>query len=57
MYGKQRHPVNLNQYRKLCGKWQFEPVARRDAKGNPDPALSLIDFQTRPTKTCHASGI
>jgi hypothetical protein len=56
MYGKQRHPVNLNQYRKLCGKWQFEPVAR-DAKGNPDPALSLIDFQTRPTKTCHASGI
>ena len=39
---KQRHPVNLKQYRKLCGKWQFVPVAR-DAKGNPDSHLVLLN--------------
>jgi hypothetical protein len=27
-----RHSVNLKQYRKVSGKWQFVPVAR-DAKG------------------------
>ncbi len=37
-----RHPVNLKQYRKLDGKWQFVPVAR-DASGNPDPRLILLN--------------
>ncbi len=41
MDSKQRHPVNLKQYRKIDGKWQFVPVAR-DAKGNPDPRLVLV---------------
>jgi hypothetical protein len=35
-----RHQVNLKQYRKLNGKWQFVPFAR-DAKGRPDPRLVL----------------
>jgi hypothetical protein len=35
METKQRHPVNLKQYRKVGGKWQFVPVAR-DPNGNPD---------------------
>ncbi|MGD0734057.1 MAG: hypothetical protein ABR976_02875 [Terracidiphilus sp.] len=37
-----RHPVNLKQYRKVSGKWQFVPVAR-EAKGAPDPRLVVID--------------
>jgi hypothetical protein len=37
-----RHPVNLKQYRKLNGKWQFVPVAR-DANGDPDPRLILLN--------------
>lgn len=37
-----RHPVNLKQYRKLNGKWQFVAVAR-DAQGNPDPRLILLN--------------
>jgi len=39
MYSKQPHPVNLKQYRKVSGKWQFAPVARY-AKRNPILALS-----------------
>jgi hypothetical protein len=35
-----RHPVNLKQYRKLRGKWQFPPDAR-DAKGIQAPRLVL----------------
>jgi hypothetical protein len=42
MDSKQRHPVNLKQYRKVSGKWQFVPVVR-DAKGNPNPRLVLLD--------------
>ncbi len=37
-----RHPVNLKQYRKVNGKWQFVAVAR-DAKGTPDPRIILLD--------------
>jgi integrase len=37
-----RHLVNLKQYRKVSGKWQFVPVAR-DAKGIPDPRLVLVN--------------
>jgi integrase len=33
-----RHPVNLKQYRKVNGKWQFVAVAR-DARGRPDPRI------------------
>ena len=39
-----RHPVNLKQYRKMKGKWQFVPVVR-DAKGMPDPRLILVHGQ------------
>jgi hypothetical protein len=28
MDSKQQHPVNLKQYRKVSGKWQFVQVAR-----------------------------
>ena len=44
METKQRHPVNLKQYRKVEGKWQFVPVAR-DPKGNPDPRLVMLDSE------------
>ena len=37
-----RHPVNLKQYRKVNGKWQFVPDVR-DAQGNPDPRLILLN--------------
>jgi len=41
--------VNLNQYRKVEGKWQFVPVAR-DPKGNPDPRLVLLDGEPVSSK-------
>ena len=44
-----RHSVNLKQYRKVGGKWQFVPVAR-DAKGNPDPRLVVIDGEPTSSK-------
>ena len=44
-----RHPVNLKQYRKVSGKWQFVPVAR-DAKGAPDPRLVVIDGEPTSSK-------
>jgi hypothetical protein len=44
-----RHQVNLKQYRKLNGKWQFVPVAR-DAKGKPDPRLVLVDGRSIRSK-------
>jgi hypothetical protein len=46
---KQRHPVNLKQYRKLSGKWQFVPVAR-DAKGSPDPRLVVLNGEPVSSK-------
>jgi hypothetical protein len=49
MDSKQRHPVNLKQYRKVSGKWQFAPVAR-DAKGNPDPRLVLLNGEPVSSK-------
>ena len=39
-----RYPVNLKQYRKMNGKWQFVPVVR-DAKGTPDPRLIFVHGQ------------
>lgn len=50
MESKQRHPVNLKQYRKINGKWQFVPVAR-DAKGNPGPRLVLVDGELNRHQT------
>jgi integrase len=44
-----RHPVNLKQYRKVNGKWQFVPVAR-DAQGNPDPRLILLNGHSVSSK-------
>jgi integrase/recombinase XerD len=44
-----RHPVNLKQYRKMNGKWQFVPVVR-DAKGTPDPRLILVHGQPVSSK-------
>jgi integrase/recombinase XerD len=49
METKQRHPVNLKQYRKVEGKWQFVAVAR-DAKGNPDPRLVLLNGEPISSK-------
>ena len=43
-----RHSVNLKQYRKVSGKWQFVPVAR-DAKGAPIRA-SLSSMESRPAR-------
>jgi len=42
MKSKQRHPVSLKQYRKLCGKWQCVPVAR-DVNGNSQTP-EMLDF-------------
>jgi D-arabinose 1-dehydrogenase-like Zn-dependent alcohol dehydrogenase len=42
MKSKQRHPVSLKQYRKLCGKWQSVPVAR-DVNGNFE-TQEMLDF-------------
>jgi hypothetical protein len=39
-----RHPVNLKQYRKVNGKWQFVAVVR-DAKGTPNPRMILRTLQ------------
>lgn len=46
---KQRHPVNLKQYRKLSEKWQFLPVAR-NANGNLAPRLILLHGQPVSSK-------
>jgi hypothetical protein len=46
---KQRLPVNLNQYRKLSGKWQFLPVAR-EAKASPAPRRILLKGQPVSSK-------
>jgi hypothetical protein len=44
----ERHPVNLKQYRKVNGKWQFVPGGR-DAKGLPIRAL-LSSMESRPAR-------
>jgi hypothetical protein len=48
MESKQRHPVNLKQYRKVDGKWQFVPVARmpRQPRSSPrSPRWRASQFQ------------
>jgi hypothetical protein len=36
-----RRTVNLNQYRRLDGKWQFVPVVKEN--GKPNPKLVLVN--------------
>ena len=36
-----RHLVNLKQYRKVSGKWQFLPAPRR--QGHPRPHLFVVN--------------
>jgi len=43
-----RHLVNLKQYRKVSGKWQFLPVTR-DAKGFP-VHTSLLSMERRSAR-------
>jgi integrase/recombinase XerD len=42
------HAVNLKQYRRLDGKWQFVPVAKQN--GKPNPKLVLIDGEPVSSK-------
>jgi hypothetical protein len=48
MGSKQRHPVNLKQYRKVNGKWQFGPVVKEH--GKPNPKLILINGEPVSSK-------
>jgi integrase len=40
MESSSRHTVNLKQYRRLDGKWQFVPVVKEN--GKPNPKLVLV---------------
>ncbi len=42
------HAVNLKQYRRLNGKWQFVPVLKQN--GKPNPKLVLIDGEPVSSK-------
>jgi len=42
------HAVNLKQYRRLNGKWQFVPVVKEN--GKPNPKLVLIDGKVVSSK-------
>lgn len=46
--GSHGQSVNLKQYRRLDGKWQFVPVVKVD--GEPDPRLVLIDGAPESSK-------
>lgn len=48
MNRKQNHRVNLTQYRKVDGNWQFFPVAKSD--GRPNPRLVLINGEPVSSK-------
>lgn len=43
--------VNLVQYRRLDGRWQFVPVVRK--KGKPDPRLILVHGEPTSSKGGH----
>ncbi len=43
--------VNLVQYRRLGGRWQFVPVVRKN--GKPDPRLILIHGEPTSSKGGH----
>ena len=40
MDSKSSHRINLTQYRRVNGKWQFVPIVK--ANGKPDPRLVLV---------------
>ena len=42
------HRINLKQYRRLNGKWQFVPVVKQN--GKPNPKLVLIDGEPVSSK-------
>jgi hypothetical protein len=42
------HAVNLKQYRRLNGKWQFVPVVKQN--GKPNPKLVLINGEPVSSK-------
>jgi hypothetical protein len=42
------HAVNLKQYRRIDGKWQFVPVAKQN--GKPNPKLVLVHGQPVSSK-------
>lgn len=42
------HAVNLKQYRRLDGKWQFVPVVKKN--GKPNPKLVLINREPVSSK-------
>jgi hypothetical protein len=39
MESNSRHTINLKQYRRLDGKWQFVPVVKENERPNPKPVL------------------
>jgi hypothetical protein len=41
MESRYGHAVNLKQYRRIDGKWQFVPVVKQN--GKPNPKLVLIN--------------
>jgi hypothetical protein len=42
------HAVNLKQYRRLNGKWQFVPVAKQN--GKPNPKLVIVNGELVSSK-------
>jgi len=48
MMGNYGQSVNLKQYRRLAGKWQFVPVVKEH--GKPNPRLVVIDGQAVSSK-------
>ena len=43
-----RHPVDLKQYRKVTGKWQFVPVVKQN--GKPNPKLVIVNGEPVSSK-------
>ena len=46
--GSYGQSVNLKQYRRLDGKWQFVPVVKEN--GKPNPKLVLVDGEPVSSK-------
>jgi integrase/recombinase XerD len=49
MDSKQTHKINLTQYRKVGGKWQFVPV-KKDANGEPNTAFVIVNGESVSSK-------
>jgi hypothetical protein len=48
MESRYAHAVNLKQYRRIDGKWQFVPVVKQN--GKPNPKLVLINGEPVSSK-------